>query len=110
MNTHLVLKKLSGPDGEIKPGTEVDASEWRNAPLLVRQRYLKPLDGVEAPREVSEASATELPSELDQRVIDIVAKNIREGGELAQLLRADQIAKLPVSKKNRGNRASRNQS
>lgn len=81
--THIVLKKLPGPNGDIKPGTEVDASEWRNAPLLVEQRYLKPLDGVEA--------SIDLPAEaeidLRARVTEIVLEDLREDGPIAHALR-----------------------
>lgn len=43
MNTHVVTKTLPGPQGPIDPGTEVDASQWRNTRLLESQRYIKPL-------------------------------------------------------------------
>ncbi|HEX7334225.1 MAG TPA: hypothetical protein VF290_22155 [Pyrinomonadaceae bacterium] len=82
MNTHVVLKKLPGPNGkELKPGTEVDASEWRNALLLVEQRYLKPLDGVEAPIEASAGSRS-----LTEQVTGILLADLAQNGPIAQAL------------------------
>lgn len=43
MNTHRVVRDLPGPDGPIPAGSTVDASGWRNAALLERQRYLERL-------------------------------------------------------------------
>lgn len=82
MNTHVVLKRIPGTSYE--PGTEVDASEWRNAMLLVDQRYLKPLNGVEAPALFS------AESEIDLRasVTDIVLQDIRENGPIARALKS----------------------
>jgi hypothetical protein len=94
MNTHVVLRKLPGPNGEISPGTEVDASEWRNAPLLVKQRYLKPIDAVAEPDGQSQA-----PMNFDKQVIDVIKRDILEGGELydllAQRFQPPAEAKLP---------------
>lgn len=82
MNTHIVLKKLPGPNGkELKPGTEVDASEWRNTPLLVAQRYLKPLDGVEAPTEAGSVALS-----VVQQVTAIVLNDLAQNGPIAQAL------------------------
>lgn len=44
MATHVVVRPFPGPRGELAPGTEVDASDWRNASQLVRRRYLRSLD------------------------------------------------------------------
>ena len=82
MNTHVVTKALSGPNGQLEPGTEVDASEWSNAPLLVSQRYLKPLDAVAEPDGQTQPSVT-----FEEKVVAVIKKNLSEGGELAQLLR-----------------------
>lgn len=41
--THVVTKPLSTKEGVLSPGTEVDASAWRNVHLLEEQRYLKPI-------------------------------------------------------------------
>lgn len=41
--THVVTRPLSTKDEVLQPGTEVDASTWRNARLLEEQRYLKPI-------------------------------------------------------------------
>lgn len=71
MNTHKVLKRIPGCDAE--PGAEVNASEWRNAPLLEKQRFIKPLDGVTEPDgQQSEAS-------FDDRVIAVVNNAIATG-------------------------------
>lgn len=80
MNTHVVLKKLPGPAGELLPGTEVDASEWRTTPLLVSQRYLKPLDAVAEPDGQTQSQS------FDERVIAAIKNDIQSNGELAQLL------------------------
>lgn len=83
MKTHIVTKQLPVGDKVYEPGEEVDASEWRYARLLVEQRYLKPLDGVASdPQSVTVTES----DEFRQRIIDIVAANIREDGELAQML------------------------
>lgn len=43
--THIVVRPLP-VNGETLPiGTEVDASGWRTLERLVRQRYLKPVEG-----------------------------------------------------------------
>jgi len=107
MKTHVVLKKLPGPNGDIKPGTEVDASEWRNTPLLVSQRYLKLLDGVEAPREVSETSISELPSEFDQRVTELVLNDLRQGGPIAQFLKSVEFGAVPIQSAEKQKRAQK---
>jgi hypothetical protein len=44
MATHIVVRSFPGPQGEMTPGTEVDASSWRNTSQLVRRRYLRPID------------------------------------------------------------------
>lgn len=41
--THVVLRPFPGPGGPQLPGTEVDASEWRNTESLVKRRYLRPI-------------------------------------------------------------------
>lgn len=79
MNTHVVIKKLPGSNGHILPGTEVDASEWRNAQLLVAQRYLKPIDAVAEPDQTQTAT-------FAQRVIDVVKQNLLDHGELYELM------------------------
>lgn len=90
MNTHVVLKKLPGPNGQtIEAGAEVDASEWRNAPLLVKQRYLKPLDGV------VDDGTQYLVDNFEQRVIAAIKKDLLEGGELAQML-TQKLGNQPV--------------
>lgn len=43
MNTHVVTKSFSGPEGVVSPGTEVDASDWRHARQLEEQRFIKPI-------------------------------------------------------------------
>lgn len=88
MNTHLVLKKLPGPNGELKPGVEVDASEWRNMALLVEQRYLKPLDGVEAPTELVNGKA----GSLTEQVTAVVLADLASNGPIAQALAVRGIA------------------
>ena len=42
--THVVVRPFPGPGGLQLPGTEVDASEWRNTSSLVQRRYLRPID------------------------------------------------------------------
>ncbi len=42
--THVVMRPFPGPGGLQIPGTEVDASEWRNASSLVQRRYLRPIE------------------------------------------------------------------
>lgn len=94
MNTHLVIKRLPGPNGQhIEAGTEVDATEWRNAPLLVEQRYLKPLDGVEAP-------AHDAPLDLlDVRgqVTEIILQDLRENGPIARALKGIERGAIPAT-------------
>jgi hypothetical protein len=58
--THVVVKPFEVEAGrQLKTGTEVDASEWRNTDKLVTHRYLKALPAVvvsqqkEAPRQQS---------------------------------------------------------
>lgn len=88
MNTHKVLKQLPGPGGKIiKAGTEVDASEWRNAHLLVKQRYLEPLEGVDS--TVVEGEAT-----FEQRVTNIVLDDLKTNGPIAQALRGSMQVPL----------------
>jgi len=43
MNTHVVVKSLPFGGKTLEPGTEVNASEWRNAAALESQRYIKPI-------------------------------------------------------------------
>lgn len=99
MNTHVVLKKLPMGKGEpLKPGTEVDASEWRTTPLLVKQRYLKALDGV-PDTYGRQLLAPELEDELfEERVIAVIKKNLSENGELAQLLTGQPGGKTSARK------------
>lgn len=98
MNTHVVMKALPGPNGTLQPGTEVDASEWRNAPLLVSQRYLKPLDGVEAQNESTASESIQEPTDFDRRVINIVLNDLKNNGEIAQFLKRQ----IPAAAKSRG--------
>ena len=94
MNTHLVIKRLPGPNGQpIEAGSEVDASEWRNAPLLVEQRYLKPLDGVEAPVN----SAPLDLSDFRGRVTEIVLQDLRENGPIAHALKTIEPGSIPAA-------------
>lgn len=44
MNTHVVMRPIQSGTDTLAPGTEVDASKWRNASLLVSQRRLKPIE------------------------------------------------------------------
>jgi hypothetical protein len=97
MTTHLVLKKLPGPNGELVPGTEVDASEWRNLKLLVEQRYLKPLDGVEAPANLDSATALPIVGASREQIIATVAEDLRNNGELAQIIRSMIAQAAPVN-------------
>jgi len=102
MKTHVVLKKLPGPNGtEFPRGTEVDASEWRNAPLLVEQRYLKPIDAVAEPDE-----QTRLAASFAQQVIQIVKQDILDGGELYEVLRARFQTPVEISVQSKGRRAN----
>jgi hypothetical protein len=99
MNTHVVLKTLPGPNGQkIPAGTEVDASEWRNAPLLVTQRYLKPLDAVAEPDGQIQVSAS-----FAQQVIEVVKQDILDRGELYELLaqRFESPAEITLPAKGR---------
>lgn len=41
--THLVLRVLPGPEGDIYGGTLVDASAWGNCRLLESSGYIRPL-------------------------------------------------------------------
>jgi hypothetical protein len=79
MKTHVLLRRVPGID--LEPGTEIDASEWRNAPLLVEQRYLKPLDAVAEPD-----GQTQEPADFATQVIGIVKQNVLDGGDLYDLL------------------------
>jgi len=54
--THEVLRRFPGPGSVVlQPGTQVDASKWRNASTLVESRYLRTLPGsapvLEPPRQ-----------------------------------------------------------
>ena len=59
MVTHVVVRPFPGPRGQFTPGTEVDASDWRNASQLVRRRYLRPIgraaEKIPAPRKIEPA-------------------------------------------------------
>lgn len=55
----------------LQPGTEVDASGWKNSRILEEQRYLRPLNTT---------------SEFDTRVVTAVVNDLRAGGPLAQQL------------------------
>jgi hypothetical protein len=102
MNTHIVLKTLPGPNGQkISAGTEVDASEWRNAPLLVTQRYLKPLDTVADPD-----GQTRMPASFAQQVIEIVKQDILDRGELYELLALRFEPPAEVTLPTKGRRAN----
>lgn len=81
--THTVLRKFPGPNGDLKPGTEVDASEWRNAVLLERQRFIKRLDGVEASVDLTSNEMIDLRGQ----VTEIVLADLREDGPIAHALR-----------------------
>ena len=107
MFTHIVTKKFSGPNGDQKIGTEVDASEWRNTPMLVKQRYLKPLDGVEAPAEVSQTAINELPSDFDQRITEVILNDLRQGGPIAQVLKSVEFGAGPVQPTDKQKRAQK---
>ena len=41
--THLVLRVLPGPEGDIYGGTRVDAGAWANCRLLESAGYIRPL-------------------------------------------------------------------
>lgn len=42
--THVVLRQFPGPGSVmLKPGTQVDASTWRNTRVLESSKYLGPL-------------------------------------------------------------------
>lgn len=43
MNTHTVARRLPGPSGELKAGTEVDASTWKNREALESMGYITPI-------------------------------------------------------------------
>lgn len=81
--THTVLRKFPGPNGDLRPGTEVDASEWRNAVLLERQRFIKRLDGVEASVDLTSNEMIDLRGQ----VTEIVLADLREDGPIAHALR-----------------------
>lgn len=85
MNTHVVTKPFSTGAESLELGTEVDASEWKNARLLEEQRFIRPLDGVRAEPWMTTANPAE-SSEFYQRVVDGVIAKLRESGELAQLI------------------------
>jgi hypothetical protein len=51
MNTHVVVKPLPLGGEVLEPGTEVDASDWRNREVLESQRYLKSLSEKKATRK-----------------------------------------------------------
>jgi hypothetical protein len=80
MSTHVVLKRIPGV--KAVPGTEVDATEWRNAFLLEKQRYLKPLDAMAEPLIQAQAEVN-----LDERVIEIVTREVQKDGPLADAIR-----------------------
>jgi hypothetical protein len=105
VNTHRVLKALPMGNGEpLKPGTEVDASEWRTLPLLVKQRYLQPLDGV-ADTYGRQHVSSELEDELfEARVVAVIKKHVSANGELAQMLSQSE-EKISVRKSRREGQA-----
>lgn len=90
MNTHIVTRKLSGPNGVIPIGTEIDASDFRNVELLVKQRYLKPLE-------------TAPDADFQKQVVAAVMKDIQEGGPLSELLRVPNI-QVPAKSQSNQNR------
>ena len=91
MNTHVVTKALPKGNQTLAVGTKVDASEWRNTPLLVSQRYLKPLDAVAEPDGQTQPEAS-----FEQQVIDVIKKNLSENGELRQLFLSQLEHAAPV--------------
>jgi hypothetical protein len=57
--THVVVRQFNGPAGTVfQSGQQVNASEWRNLPNLVRARYLRPKTVVEAAQETAAAKPT----------------------------------------------------
>lgn len=76
------MRKFPGPNGDLKPGTEIDASEWRNAVLLEKQRFIQRLDGVEAPSDLTSPEAIDMRG----RVTEIVLADLRENGPIAHAL------------------------
>lgn len=44
MSTHVVMRRLPGPSGDLPAGTEVDASTWKNKEALVSMGYIKPVE------------------------------------------------------------------
>jgi hypothetical protein len=42
--THVVTRSFGGPAGPLLPGQEVDAADWRNTELLVKRRFLRPIE------------------------------------------------------------------
>jgi hypothetical protein len=60
-STHVVTRAFQGPGSrQLAPGSEVDASGWRNADRLVALRYLRPIEQpatpIPTPRPIDEAS------------------------------------------------------
>lgn len=96
MNTHIVTRALPGPNGLIPVGTEIDAVDFKRVDLLVAQRYLKPLK--------SDIDSEESAS-FEERVIAVVLKHARDGGELASLL-----TPLPIIRKRGRRRGTKNKS
>lgn len=52
MSTHVVVKPLPTSEGVLAPGTEVDASTWRNTAALESLRYIKPIQPDERTKRV----------------------------------------------------------
>lgn len=38
------MRRLPGPSGDLKAGTEVDASTWKNKEALESMGYIKPVE------------------------------------------------------------------
>ncbi len=97
--THVVVRPFPGPGGLQLPGTEVDASEWRNASSLVQRRYLRPIDRpaeqIPTPRPMAAARPVDRTSEQihDSAPVDAVASNEPE----PEIEAAEDAARAPRS-------------
>jgi hypothetical protein len=70
MNTHVVVRRLPGPSGMLEPGTEVDASAWRNVAGLEAGRFIQPLpkEGQVAPNASDLAALQTRIAELEEEL------------------------------------------
>jgi hypothetical protein len=82
--THLVLRVLQGPQGDIYGGTKVDASAWGNQRLLESSGYIRRLTEDELLAVEQELLAIEQEAAAAERAAAVRAATEREAAQVAR--------------------------